>query len=152
MVEHLLRLFPHLRPETFSVTSVPDRAYNCVAWAAGVTDDWWWPVDKERRSFWPPGVARLETLEAFCAAFATLGYAPCPAEEHEAGFEKVALFADAEGIPTHAARQLVNGRWTSKLGRAEDIEHALHDLEGDIYGSVVLILRRPIPPPNAGAA
>jgi hypothetical protein len=110
MVDHLLRLFPRLRPEALSVTSSPDRAYNCIAWAAGVTDAWWWPVGKEGRSFWPPGVARLETLDGFRAAFAALGYTPCPSEEHETGFEKVAVFADPLGIPTHAARQLGSGR------------------------------------------
>jgi hypothetical protein len=64
--------------------------------------------------------------------------------EAEPGFEKVALFADASGMPQHAARQLATGRWTSKLGRMEDIEHALRDLEGGIYGSVVLLLKRSV--------
>jgi hypothetical protein len=145
MVDHLLRLFPRLMPEALAVTSPPDREYNCLAWAVGITNDWWWPVAKDGRAFRPPGVVRLETLEAFRAAFATLGYSSCAGEEHEAAFEKIALFAGPQGIPTHAARQLANGRWTSKLGRAEDIEHELHDLEGDIYGTVVLIMRRPIP-------
>jgi hypothetical protein len=59
--------------------------------------------------------------------------------------EKVALFADPAGIPTHAARQLASGQWTSKLGQAEDIEHELRALEGEIYGVVALILKRPLP-------
>jgi len=42
----------------------------------------------------------------------------------------------------HAARQLPEGRWTSKLGELEDIEHALHDLTGTVYGSVVLVMKR----------
>ena len=46
--------------------------------------------------------------------------------------------------PKHAARQLPSGRWTSKLGFLEDIEHALHDLEGTEYGAVVLVMKRPI--------
>jgi hypothetical protein len=81
-------------------------------------------------------------MEAFCAALATLGYAVCEGEEPEPRFEKIALFASAEGRPTHAARQLPDGRWTSKLGRMEDIAHSLHDLEGTIYGSVVRIVKR----------
>ena len=48
------------------------------------------------------------------------------------------------GIPTHAARQLRSGRWTSKLGQAEDIEHELRALEGAIHGAVVLILKRQV--------
>jgi hypothetical protein len=55
------------------------------------------------------------------------------------------LFADAAGIPTHAARQLTSGAWTSKLGNAADIEHELRALEGEIYGVVALILKRPMP-------
>ena len=82
-----------------------------------------------------------ESLAAFAAAFATLGYAPCAGEEAEPGFERVALFAHA-GVPTHAARQLPSGRWTSKLGLREDIEHELHALDGDLYGSVVAIFKR----------
>ena len=27
----------------------------------------------------------------------------------------------------------------------EDIEHALHDLEGPLYGKVVLVMKRPLP-------
>ena len=38
----------------------------------------------------------------------------CPVRELqlEPGFEKIALYADNSGKPTHAARQLDNGRWT----------------------------------------
>lgn len=43
------------------------------------------------------------------------------------------------------ARQLPNGNWTSKLGTLEDIEHrALSAVEGNDYGNVVRILRRPL--------
>jgi hypothetical protein len=87
----------------------------------------------------------LVTIEAFRLAFATLGHEICSGEELEPGFEKIALFANNEGVPKHAARQLSNGKWTSKLGRLEDIEHSLHDLEGTLYGSVVLIMKRPLP-------
>jgi hypothetical protein len=67
----------------------------------------------------------------------------CTGDELEAGFEKIALFANDQGQPKHAARQLSDGHWTSKLGKSEDIEHALHDLTGVLYGSVVLIMKRP---------
>ena len=60
------------------------------------------------------------------------------------------MFADDQGTPLHAARQLPNGRWTSKLGELEDIEHVLHDLEGAAYGSVVLVMKRPVPTVDGG--
>ena len=126
------------------MSSKSDDLYNCIAWTANVTTDWWWPVGAGK-THWPDGVPRVVTLEAFRAAFATLGYVICPSEELEAGFEKIALFANDQGIPRHAARQLVSGRWTSKLGKMEDIDHALRDLEGTLYGSVVLVMKRPLP-------
>ena len=52
--------------------------------------------------------------------------------------------ATSDGEPTHAARQLPNGKWTSKLGRWEDIEHDLEGLTGEMYGSVQQILKRQI--------
>jgi hypothetical protein len=136
-------LFPKLHPGSFQITSPPDPIYNCIAWAAEDPNEWWWPLANPSEGHWPGGVPRERTLNAFRAAFATLGYTETLGEELEVGFQKIALFADASGIPTHAARQLMNGRWTSKLGQAEDIEHDLHDLEGDIYGMVVVIMKRP---------
>jgi hypothetical protein len=143
-VNSLEQLFPGLTGNPYQVTSLRDRDYNCIAWAAGDTQRWWWPGENELLEYWPPGILRERTLEAFAAAFATIGYADCESKDLEAGHLKIALFANVEG-PTHAARQLSNGRWSSKLGKLEDIEHALHDLEGMLYGTVVLIMKRNTP-------
>ena len=121
------------------MTSPPDEKYNCVAWAVGFTELWWWP-DQMEQSYWPPGAPRRVTVEDFTEVFRALGYTPCADDRPEPGFEKVALFAK-EGIPTHAARELPNGTWTSKLGPGEDIEHVLEALVGDQYGDVVAVLR-----------
>lgn len=108
------------------IASPPSVLYNCIAWAADDTTRWWWPGPEEI-SYWPPNVSRIETLEAFVEAFATLGYKPCDNDLLEPEFEKIAIFVDSKGEPTHAARQLPNGKWTSKLGRLEDVEHELHN-------------------------
>ncbi len=97
------------------------------------------------------GVARVATMAAFRDAFASLGYVVCDHDELELGTEKIALFA-LDGVPKHAARQLPSGRWTSKLGPSEDIKHSLHDLTGAVYGSVVLIMKRPYSPNAGGSA
>jgi hypothetical protein len=143
MNDLLERIFPALRGTAYQVTSPPDDLYNCIAWAAGDTTRWWWPTEATSRSkvHWPPDVPPEQTLDAFREAFAALGYAVCDDERLEAGYEKVALFA-LVGVPKHAARQLPNGRWTSKLGESLDIEHGLHDLTGMVYGSVALVLKR----------
>jgi hypothetical protein len=147
MVNNLAALFPRLHNSGYVLTSPRTRDYNCIAWAAGDVTAWWWPdPDPDNEAiFWPDGVPREETLAAFMAAFATLGYFPCDNADQEPGFEKVALFAGPDGVPTHAARQLPSGRWTSKLGFLEDIEHALHDVSGEHYGAVIQLLKRPIP-------
>ncbi len=145
MVTPLEAVFPGLARGGYRVTSPRDGDYNCIAWAAGESHAWWWPGRDVRKEYWPPGAPRERTREAFVAAFASLGYTICDGEDPEAGYEKIALFADAVGRPTHAARQLPGGRWTSKLGTAEDIEHGLHDLEGAIYGAVAVVMKRAAP-------
>ena len=145
MVEepNLEDVFPGLRGQPYQIKSERDRRYNCIAFAARDKRNWWWP-DLAEQDTWPAAVARVETVEAFRDAFATLGYVVCDHDQLEAAYEKVALFALA-GKPKHAARQLPSGRWTSKLGPMEDIQHALHDLTGMVYGSVVLVMKRPLP-------
>src|SRR5436305_13703521 len=125
---HLERFFPNLQHSEYSVESEPTDIYNCIAWAAAVADRWWWPGEAED-SYWPlePEPASLTT---FIRAFASLGYEACPDSSLEVGFEKVAIYAEPTGAPTHMARQLRSGMWTSKCGGLEDIAHTLEGLEG----------------------
>ena len=117
--------------------------YNCIAFAAGKDDQWWWPFGYA--TYWPPNIPNEETLDAFIAAFSSLGYSPCSDGLLESGFEKVAIYTDPQGKPTHMAKQLDSSMWTSKCGAFEDIEHeTLEALEGDEYGSVALFLKRPL--------
>jgi hypothetical protein len=154
MVEPSLEdVFPGLRGKSYQVRSPKDSRYNCVAFAAGDDHTWWWP-DAAGDDTWPAAVPRAETVEAFRDAFATFGYVVCDDDSPEIGYEKIALFALA-GLPKHASRQIPGGRWVSKLGLSEDIEHALHDLAGTVYGSVVLVMKRAVPtasPPGTAAA
>ncbi|HEX9430593.1 MAG TPA: hypothetical protein VF944_09465, partial [Candidatus Bathyarchaeia archaeon] len=86
------------------------------------------------------------TIQTFLDAFATRGFSPCtPNGQPEVGYHKIALFAKEDGTVMHAAR-LEDGKtkWKSKLGPAEDIEHALEGLEGPCYGKVVEFLRKPV--------
>ncbi len=137
----LRRAFPNLTPQNHKLASPATDEYNCVAFAAGHQRFWWWP-DPTGLSYWPPEAARQESVAAFQQAFTALGYESCENVSQESGFEKVAIYA-LSGTPTHAARQLPDGRWVSKLGELEDIEHASTDiLTGPVYGEVVAVLRR----------
>lgn len=136
--------FPKLRTGAYDKTSEMDPGYNCIAWAAGDTTRFWWPRP-ERPYYWPDGLPRVATRQNFIDAFSTLGYSPSDSLDAsiEQGLEKIALFEDTSGKPTHAARQLATGAWTSKLGVDIDIEHQdVAGVEGNAYGTLAVILVR----------
>ena len=135
--------FPHLKDTGYTITSPATEDYNCIAWAAREDDRWWWP-DPLGTSYWPENASREVTLNAFLAAFSTLGFESCFDSQLEPGFEKIAIYINADGEPSHISRQLNNGRWTSKLGKSFDIEHAFDGLNNSQYGSIAHILRRRI--------
>ena len=100
-------------------------------------------------SYWPPGAPSEVTVPAFLKAFETVGYVQCKDGKLEKGFEKIALYArkTLSGlVPTHASRQLPDGKWTSKLGPLEDVEHhkPAH-VNGPGYGGVVQYMKRQLP-------
>ena len=136
--------FVHLTGSGYRETSPVDRRYNCIAWAAGDNTRWWQPVGVGGY-YWPEGIAREVTLESYELAFKRQAFRRCDSPELEEGYEKVALYTDSNGVPTHAARQLDDGYWASKLGQGVDIEHArLEDVGGAPgYGEIALIMRRP---------
>ncbi|MBD2434850.1 MAG: hypothetical protein C4323_03740 [Mastigocladus sp. ERB_26_2] len=139
------RDYPNLITHGYKLTSADTPDYNCVAWAAEDDQNWWWP-DTQGLHYWPPGVPREETIEAFKQAFQTLGYEVCEDHGLEEGFQKIAIYANSNKVPTHVARQLPSGKWTSKLGQDEDIEHNnLQGLTGQPgYGEIAYIMKRPI--------
>jgi hypothetical protein len=142
LADYKEREFPNLVRTGYRVTSPIDRRYNCFAWAANESDRWWNPLEPENPYYWMNGVPAELTIAAFIQAYGRLGFEICAGVELEVGFEKIALYTTSEGEPTHAARQLTNGKWTSKLGRWEDIEHELEGLVCEMYGSVKVLLKR----------
>jgi len=134
--------FPNLTQNGYMITSPQNPRYNCIAWAAADNGSWWEPVISPG-VYWPSGVSMSPTLAAYTEVYALQGYQPCTDQDLEQGFEKIAIFAK-DAVPTHAARQLETGAWTSKLGQSFDIQHnSLSGVEGDEYGDVAQIMRRP---------
>jgi hypothetical protein len=133
------RAFPNLNVNIES-SSRATRVYNCIAYALDFENCCWWP---HKDTYWPPDCPKEATLESFVCAFAKQGYEPCKDGNLQKSYEKIALYADTNG-PTHAAKQLSNGQWTSKCGQNVDIEHELRELEGPCYGRIVMFFRRPI--------
>lgn len=143
--QELLAAFPGLAADGYRETSPPTYDYNCIAWAACRNDQWWEP-DPDFLLFWPDGIGRQYTLAAYIAAYQTVGFEVCTSGTFEFSVERIVIFVDATGVPTHAARQLESGKWTSKLGSEVDIEHATPDaLTGAFYGQLACFMRRPRP-------
>lgn len=120
------------------VTSKATDDYNCIAWAAGDDTQFWQHLPGYR---WP--AKRTPMIESLVEVFESLGYEVCPSGSLENGYEKVVLY-ERNGMWKHAAKQLPTGKWTSKLGFEEDVEHDAPDcLAGTMYGSVHCYMRRP---------
>lgn len=150
-LDHLEKRFPKLAAAGYDPTSdATDRppkigAYNCIAWAAqdpGINNPrscrFWWP--EGTNAYWPSFIFPSEsTVACFVRTFLFLGYKVCSNSRVEKGFDKLALYAIHSSkrpltppvrwqemndwVPTHMARQLRDGTWTSKLGGSEDITH-----------------------------
>lgn len=130
--------FPNIRKGGYTVTSSASKYYNCIAWVIGDTTKWW----SHKQGYQWLNSPRNPKVKSLVVVFVAIGYALCDSASLENGFEKVAVYAKA-GLWTHASRQLPNGRWTSKLGEGEDIEHnSPDDLSGDLYGAVHCIMRK----------
>ena len=136
-----LQYFPLLTSDNHSVESPVSEDYNCIAWACELDDRQLWPDSPDQE--WPEGLPQEDELESIIALFMSRGYGICEHPEFEEGFEKIAIYADGQE-PRHTARQLLSGRWTSKMGfNGVDIEHDdLGSIEGSRYGQVSIFLRR----------
>ena len=135
---------PQLAAEGYQVTSEPDGDYNCIAYAVGETDRWWSHVERADY-YWPEHASRTPSIQSLIEVFAGFGYEPCEDAFYEPGFSKIALYADRQGNWTHAAVQLPDGGWSSKLGPDEDISHQTPEsLDPGFYGGVHCLMRRPL--------
>jgi len=134
--------FPKIKQEGYKVTSPQDPQYNCIAWAADVNTSWYEP-DPFNMYSWPTKGKREYSLEAYIDIYKSIGYELCNSHNLEEDYEKVAIYTDSNSNPTHAAKQLESGTWTSKLGPYKDIQHqTLEALEGTDYGHSAVILKR----------
>ena len=118
--------------------------YNCISYSLGIRDRWISPVT---------GPGRLPFLWAD-RVYGRLGYRRLPAADlrPSPGSEKVAVYAILGGDGrvarlTHAAVQLPDGSWASKVGPFALIRHRTPAaMEGPSHGRVVAVYARPAAP------
>jgi hypothetical protein len=136
----LEKLFPNLRSTKYEIKSPQCNEYNCISFAAGITDKRCWP--NLAGYCWPNTIENNSSISAFVSFFGIYGYELSEDEYIEAGYEKLAIFVNKKDRVTHAARLDVDGIWKSKLGYSWDITHELHAIEGDKYGIIKVFMRR----------
>ena len=140
-------LFPNLRNEGFTVVDPPSGLYNCIAYAAGDTSQWW---DHTPRRYWPSYATRSERIESLQEVFVGLGFEECDDGTIQSGYQKIVLYED-QGAWEHASIQMPNGAWRSKMGEGPVIEHLNPEsLSGGTYGSPMIYLSRPIDQASTG--
>ena len=146
----LFQAFPKLLHDIgFKVTSKATPDYNCIAWACNYSERWIQPPYLGRPNldcvvWWPPEVPEGLEIDSLIKVFEFHGYSQCDSGEHENGYRKVALYYDEKTKEwTHAARELLNGCWTSKLGEYIDIQHGSpKTIENDDYGKVYCFMKK----------
>jgi hypothetical protein len=141
--------FPNSFQYPFQPTSQQTWDYNCIAWAYGVNNKWFWPLPPPPNSpitkwFWPPNIPSVVNINSFIKLFESIGYEICADELLEEGYLKIAIY-EINNTPTHAAKQLPNGLWSSKLGPNVDVSHTIETTKNSsVYGNVSVFMRRPV--------
>ena len=142
------QLFPRVaaNPMALSITSPQEWTYNCVAWVLDYKDRW---MEPSPAGVWPVPHSGFSVV-AYSEMFAHFGYEGCADGSLESGFEKIVIYGDTSARFSHVAKQLPDGRWSSKLGELSDVKHSTPDvLMSQLYGSPLMFMRRLLPPPSA---
>jgi hypothetical protein len=141
--------FPKLKRRPYIITSSKTPIYNCVAWAVDDIQQWWEYgaiTSLGIPTYWPPGYPAGDTVADVSNVLqGVFHYTLTTDRRARLGTERVAIYGYPDRNFAHIARQLESGRWSSKLGELYDLEHALNDLEGRVYGRVMTILERQKP-------
>lgn len=123
-----------------------DDRYNCIAFAIGNDRLWIWPSGKKGQ-YWPEGIQRDESVEAFSAMFEYFGFQPCAMTDFRGDIHQIVIYAnEVKGVlrVTHAAKRIDDLWWHSKLGRQLAVYHHLNALDGpDDYGLPYAFMAKP---------
>jgi hypothetical protein len=131
--------FPNSNNSNLKITSPSDDNYNCISWAYGINNCRMWP--NLSGYYWPSSVPSALNINSFIELFKQIKYEICQNGYLEDKYEKICIYEKNE-IPQHAARQLPNGNWTSKLGRFQDVEHSELALSNGEYGNISIYMKR----------
>jgi hypothetical protein len=152
--KNVLELFPAVLPENIKFDGKKNDDFNCVAWAFGATNHFWWPYP-QAGYHWPASEKIEGSPEAPVEIFdhllkETLHGTETVDQTPEKGFVKLALFTtgsvEAGNLhSTHLARLMPDGNWSSKLGPSYLVRTGpnIHDMDYGHYGNVEKIYKVP---------
>lgn len=144
--EYYKKLFPLLNDYELINNSESDN-YNCISHTLGIKDKWSWSYDKNEiyeydyDHYWP---VRCElTKESFDDFYEYHGFEKIKLLDfsYNPKYTKVVLYTN-NGVPTHAAIQINEFFWESKIGMFGILRHDLFEIENDVYGEVTQIYRK----------
>lgn len=135
--------WPSLNDEDFEFKSHFNPFYNCLAWAINVNT-----IFVTMNYFQKKHGLDINNLDHSVNGYAKIleefyNYLSCENGEYEKGFEKILLYGDNNNLWTHAARQIKEEMWVSKLGSCENIEHKnIECLNGNTYGEPKIFMKK----------
>lgn len=123
----------------FIFTSKQTWDYNCVMWSLH-RDDYWKDFFYTEDGY----ISIDQSIKPYVEFFKENGFSICETNVVEEGFEKICIYSK-NGIFSHVSRQLKDGRWASKMGNYEDIEHlSVFDVNGEGYGAPEVYMKKEI--------
>ena len=147
--EYYRKLFPLLTDYEL-IQNSENNKYNCVSHTLNIKDKWIWPYLEDEiyirkyNSYWT--VKNEISKESFDEFYEYHGFEKLDLLDffYDPKYIKVALYTN-KGIPTHAAIQVDEFFWESKIGELGIIKHDLFEIEDDVYGKVTQIYKKPKP-------
>lgn len=130
------RYFPNLTEQNFFFKSLKTDDYNCAAFVLNIEDEWIEFKDE---------YGNLDVnLQTYINYYKSKGFEEIDSIEIEDNKFKIAIYYIKESLEfKHVAFQIAKGKWKSKLGDWEDIEHEnLETLFGSSYGNAVVYMRK----------
>lgn len=146
MKEMVVDHFPNMDINNVAIDDEDTPEYNCIGYAIGDTNKPWWPRGGEGGFYyWPETEKDAEkySVSTFDHLLMTTGHGSITdSEKPEEGYVKLALFTEGDK-PTHLARQLADGEWSSKVGAGPLIRHGfdIHEMDNGVYGNVAKIYK-----------
>lgn len=114
--------------------------YNCISHTLNIKNKWSWPKSVDSDNYWP--ISNIsETIDAFDEFYEYHGFTKTNMNKIYLGKNKIVLYSIGE-IPKHAALQIKDDLYESKMGRGEIIRHDPFDIENSIYGNIVRLYEK----------